>query len=101
MELAALRKEQSGHAKARTATLQAKLHSAQAEAAKKNAAWGAQRAAHEQHKTARQRLQDARAEVLVAQRDGNMAKVGSPSPAVTPAPLSAAYLPHPRHRRAS
>ena len=48
-------------AAARTAQLQGRLHAAQAEAGTANAAWAKQRAAQEQHKTARQRLQQARA----------------------------------------
>ena len=84
MELAALKKEGGGQAKARTAQLQGTLHAAQAEAARANAAWAKQRAAQEQHKTARQRLQQARAEVAGAQRDGNMARAGELTHAVIP-----------------
>jgi ATP-dependent Clp protease ATP-binding subunit ClpB len=84
MELAALKKEGGGQAKARTVQLQGTLHAAQAEAARANAAWAKQRAAQEQHKTARQRLQQARAEVAGAQRDGNMARAGELTHAVIP-----------------
>ena len=73
-----------GAVAARTAALQASLHAKQAEAAALNDAWGAQRGAHEQRKSAQQSLEVARQEEATAERDGNFARAGELTHAIIP-----------------
>mmetsp|Transcript_15476 Transcript_15476/g.49174 ORF Transcript_15476/g.49174 Transcript_15476/m.49174 type:complete len:524 (+) Transcript_15476:280-1851(+) len=76
IELEALRRESGVHVEARRAQLRESLHAKQAEAEKLNAAWSAERSALEQRKTARSNLQKARAELGVAEREGDLVRAG-------------------------
>jgi ATP-dependent Clp protease ATP-binding subunit ClpB len=60
------------------------LHLKQTEADTAKAAWAREREALEQRKTARQRLQDARADLANAERDGNLGRAGELTHAVLP-----------------
>ena len=84
IELEALRRETGRLAAERRATLQADLHLKQSEADDARAAWEKEREALEQRKTARQRLQDARADLAAAERDGNLGRAGELTHAVLP-----------------
>lgn len=84
IELEALRRESGSAAQARRVELQASLHAVQAEADSAKAAWERERDALEQRKRARQRLQDARADLAAAERDGNLARAGELTHAVLP-----------------
>jgi ATP-dependent Clp protease ATP-binding subunit ClpB len=84
IELEALRRESGGAAAARRRVLQAELHERQAQAESANAAWSKERNALEQRKTARQRLQQARADLAAAERDGVLSQAGELTHAVIP-----------------
>lgn len=84
IELEALRRETSSHAASRIRELQGKLHAKQTQAEAAQARWARERAVLEQRKTARQRLQQARADQAAAERDGDLARAGELTHAVLP-----------------
>jgi len=84
IELASLQSESGSAAARRRNELQAKLRTQQATAEKASAAWARERRALEQRKTARQRLQQARNDLAVAERDGQFGQAGELKHAVVP-----------------
>lgn len=84
IELEALRRETGRQAEGRRRVLQAMLHSKQTEAEAAQATWRREREVLEQQKTARQRLQQARADQAQAERDGDLARAGELTHAVLP-----------------
>ena len=84
IELEALRRETGSAAASRRAALQIDLHALQSQTDDALAAWAKERETLEQRKTARARLQQARADLAVAERDGNLARAGELTHAVLP-----------------
>ena len=84
IELEALRKETGAQAASRRAALQSALFAKQAEADQASASWSKERETLEQRKTARQRLQTARADLAVAERDGDLQRAGELTHSVLP-----------------
>lgn len=78
IEFEALRKDTDSRAVLRKRALQGELHSKQAEAERRAAEWDKERAALQQRNSAGVRLQEARAELAIAERDGDFARAGQP-----------------------
>jgi len=84
IELEALRRESGVHVTARRGEIRRLLHAKQATAQELGAAWSAQRETLEQRKAARASLQQARADLAVAERDGDLVRAGELTYAIIP-----------------
>ncbi|KAL3930427.1 MAG: hypothetical protein SGPRY_001541 [Prymnesium sp.] len=84
IEFEALRKETDSVTVARRRQLQSELHTLQAEVERRSSSWAQERAALERRKGARARLAEARADLAIAERDGDLVRAGELTHAVLP-----------------
>ena len=84
IELEALRREAGQVAESRRQKLIRDLHATQAESQQRSTAWEREKGVNEQRKSARQRLQSAKADLAAAERDGDLVRAGELTHAVIP-----------------